>query len=125
LIGYKPIAQEIFRLLKELIKRDALDELRKEYLTLNFSNPFNRAVEMIYNSKAAGSKKNLAKKDASKYERIEYWFSHKGLELFFENQACNFLFRKYADEIALRGKNIVAGRNITGLSKQKIAQKTK
>jgi non-homologous end joining protein Ku len=56
--------------LKELIKRDNIDELREEYLRLNFKDSFNRAIAMILNSKAAGSKKKLSKKKASKYEKI-------------------------------------------------------
>ena len=71
--------------MKELIKRDHIEELRAEYYKLKFSHSFNRAIETIFNSKAAGSKKKLAKKDASVYQKIEYWFCHKDLEVFFEN----------------------------------------
>ena len=126
MIGPKPIVQEIERSLKDLIKRDDLNELREEYLTLNFPHIFNRAVEMIFNSKAAGAKKKISKKDASKYQKVQYWFSHQDLENFFENQALNFLFRKYAPEIVLRGKVLVPGRNKKKiLSVTKIAQKNK
>jgi hypothetical protein len=117
--------QGIFRFLKELIKRDNIKELRDEYNNLKFKHSFNRAIEMIFNSKAAGSKKKLAKKDATLYQKNQYWFNHKDLELFFENMACNFLFRKYAKEIAQRGKIFVEGRNKKVLSKKVRDQKTK
>ena len=36
------------------------------------------------------------------------------MEEFFSNQACNFLFREYANEIGLIGKSHVQARNLNG-----------
>ncbi len=104
--------REIFRALKQLIIEADKLILSKEYKALGLSHSFENAWHMIENSRAAGAKKNkLDPKKATIYEKVQYWFSHKAMEKFFKNQACNFLFRTYAGAIWKRGKELEPGRN--------------
>ena len=126
LVGYKPILQEIFRCLKELIPEDNVNKLRSEYNRLKLPHSFDDAIRMIYSSRAAGANDATDLNGATVYEKIQYWFSHKEMENFFSNQACNFLFRKCWLDIARRGKVSVAGRNKKKvLSLKKIEQMKK